>query len=694
MVQSNLPSTCVREGEWPLFCAMPQRERMRLLVLEEICKAIDTSANRRAAMKDAAARHGHMDGMSEGSIRAAYYDWVASNRNVFALARRNGIKRDTIASRLARHYKTHCERNQRSSKAAYDQMLRDIRAGTAIPGIGDWRTLWAETHPSVPAPDVCPVDFVPVGLTYRNMLRVGGLSRYERLAARHGQKAALTAAPSVYSTRCGVEVGQILMWDDLTHDILIDAGNNVRSVRPQEFACLDVASAYKIAYGIKAEILQDDGKRERLREREMRYLVAHVLTQVGYRAAGSIWYVEHGTAAIRDAMRKAIRALTRDAVQFQTSAILGQQVHGGMWPGKGEGVPGLKAHLESSFNLVHNVAGALPAQTGSNSRLTKPEQLHGLTTYHEGLMRSVAALPEETKRRLMLPVMRLSEFTDAIAALYRVIADRREHDLEGWEQCGHVEHCFRLSPAMPWAPIAGTLAAIEDPEKRKVMETAIATLAERRMVRASPAEVWRRGAAKLTRLEHWATVALLADDERCVRRDRMTRKGEIAFQDAYYGPGVHRFWPVLHTPDGREELLQDHRDYGLILTPYDPNRIYVCEPAGMSCLGYCERMVPGSRVDISTMGPLMGRRQEVLRMLNEPIQERHQADAEARQAMMAHNEIVIAEGRAGVPAPEAAARIAAEPGRMDEVLAAPGNECPAYKAEDNANESGDISEVL
>ena len=89
-------------------------------------------------------------------------------------------------------------------------------------------------------------------------------------------------------------------------------------------------------------------------------------------------------------MRKAIATLTRDAVRFETSGILGEQVHGGLWPGRGQGVPGIKAHLESSFNLVHNVAGAMPAQTGSNSRETKPEQLAGIEKYHQDLLKASA----------------------------------------------------------------------------------------------------------------------------------------------------------------------------------------------------------------------------------------------------------------------------------------------------------------
>ena len=645
----SLPSVCVREGEWPLFLGLPEKERSRVMQMETLCKTIDRHPNKRAAILAAAEQCSHLRGMSEASIRMAYYRWLAGNRNWVCLANRRRMGKATMSRQLADAYKTYCERNQRSSKAAYDAWLRDIRAGKRFDGIGDWTDMWRETYPTESVPAVCPADFIPAGLTYRNMQRVGGLSRYEALASRQGAIAALRAAPSVYSTRVGLAVGAIFEFDDLTHDNIIDAGNAVRGVRPQEFACLDVASAYTCAWGIKPEIMREDGTRERLREREMRYLAAYVLTCVGYRTQGSIWIVEHGTAAIRDELRKVIRTLTRDAVDFQNSGILGEQVHGGLWPGRGQGVPGIKAHLESSFNLVHNVAAALPAQTGSNSRETKPEQLAGIEKYHGDLLKAAQSLPEETQRRLMLPVLRLGEFQEAIATLYRVIHDRRDHALEGWDAAGNVEHCFRLSPAQPWMSIAGALAAVADPAKKAVLEQAILTIAERREVRMSPAEVWRRDAGKLTRLDHWANVPLLCGEERCIRRDRLNRKGELCFEDRYFGPGQHRFYPVVTTPDGRRELLSDRRDYALILTPYDPARIYVCEPDSLVCLGFAERMQPGSRIDLDNMHHLMGKRAEVVGMLNAPIEARHEEDATSRQQLIAHNDAILAEGHPEEP---------------------------------------------
>jgi hypothetical protein len=677
-----------------MFVGLPEKERLRVMQMETICKAIDRQSNKRAAFLAAAQ---DARGMSEASIRMTYYRWIANNRNLLSLANQKRLAKVTLAKEITQTYKAYAEDNQRSSKAAYDAMLRDIRAGKRMPGVGDWTDMWRATYPTETVPAQCPADFVPGGLTYRNLQRVAGLERYEALASRQGAIAALRAAPSVYSTRVGLPVGAIFEFDDLTHDNIVDAGS-VRGVRPQEFACLDVASAYKCAYGVKAEIINDDGSRERLKEREMLYLAAYVLTAIGYRPQGSIWIVEHGTAAIRDALRKIIRTLTRDAVSFQDSGILGEQVHGGLFPGKGQGVPGIKAHLESSFNLVHNVAGSLPAQTGSNSRETKPEQLAGIEKYHQGLLKATAALPEETQRRLMLPVLRLGEFQDALATLYRIIHDRRDHDLEGWDASGNVEHCFRLSPAQPWMSIAGALAAVTDPEKKAALNAAILTLAERKEMRMSPAEVWHRDSGKLTRLDHWATVPLLAGDERCIRRDRLTRKGEICFEDRYFGPGQHRFYPVVATPEGRRELLSSRRDYAFILTPYDTGRIYVLDTDSLSCIGVAERMQPGSRIDLDSMHRLMGKRQEVIGMLNEPIQERHAEDAADRAAMIEHNTAVIADARLGLPAPADQKRMREEEADVEEVLEVGGQraEVGGQRAEvgGQRSEDGEFADVL
>jgi hypothetical protein len=115
----------------------------------------------------------------------------------------------------------------------------------------------------------------------------------------------------------------------------------------------------------------------------------------------------------------------------------------------------------------------------------------------------------------------------------------------------------------------------------------------------------------------------------------------------------------------------------------------------MACLGYCERMIPGSRIDMDTMGPLMGKRQEIIGMLNEPIEARHAGDADDRQAMLDHNDRVKAHARSGAPNAEDAARIAAEPADVSEMLVGAGAEADASAEPRVPREmDGDLSEML
>jgi hypothetical protein len=139
--------------------------------------------------------------------------------------------------------------------------------------------------------------------------------------------------------------------------------------------------------------------------------------------------------------------------------------------------------------------------------------------------------------------------------------------------------------------------------------------------------------------------------------------------------------------------MSPRRDYALVQTPYDPARIYVCEPDSLACIGVAERMQPGSRVDIESLHHLMGHRDEIINMLNEPIQARHQDEADAKAAMMEHNDRVIATARAGGPSAADAERIMAEQGDVAEVLApVPAGVSPEPR--ESASEDADLSDML
>jgi hypothetical protein len=78
------------------MATISQKERLRILVMERIMKAIDVAENRRDAMRAAAAAN---PGISESTIRQNYYAWIANNNNnMLSLCRRN-IKRRANANK-------------------------------------------------------------------------------------------------------------------------------------------------------------------------------------------------------------------------------------------------------------------------------------------------------------------------------------------------------------------------------------------------------------------------------------------------------------------------------------------------------------------------------------------------------------------------------------------------------------------
>jgi hypothetical protein len=155
---------------------------------------------------------------------------------------------------------------------------------------------------------------------------------YELKATRIGPMAAAANRPLVMTTRVGLPVGKVYMFDDVWHDVLVNfVGVSREAIRPLEMCCLDVASGSKVAYGMLPRVKRDDGSHINLSEREMRQLVVAVLLNQGYRPDGTLLTVEHGTAAIRPGsdFAVALDAITGGAVRVVRGGI--QSVFKGQW---------------------------------------------------------------------------------------------------------------------------------------------------------------------------------------------------------------------------------------------------------------------------------------------------------------------------------------------------------------------------
>lgn len=57
------------------------------------------------------------------------------------------------------------------TKFAWRFMLRDLQSGRSLPGVGTWRSLWAEEHPGEKIPASYPCGWIPKGWQYSNLMR-------------------------------------------------------------------------------------------------------------------------------------------------------------------------------------------------------------------------------------------------------------------------------------------------------------------------------------------------------------------------------------------------------------------------------------------------------------------------------------------------------------------------------------------
>jgi hypothetical protein len=88
--------------------------------------------------------------------------------------------------------------------------------------------------------------------------------------------------------------------------------------RVLQFHCLELLSASQIGRGMKPEILNDStGKMERLKAREMLFLLAHVLGNRGYNPEGCLLVMELGTATVDERVERLLHDISGGKLRIE-----------------------------------------------------------------------------------------------------------------------------------------------------------------------------------------------------------------------------------------------------------------------------------------------------------------------------------------------------------------------------------------
>lgn len=437
-----------------------------------------------------------------------------------------------------------CKQNGRKCRPAYREFLRRYFAGEAIPGL----------------PNIGRTSKCPLGYSYDNLIRYRP-SDFELTAARIGRSASAAFRPKIFTTRVGMAVGQRYLFDDMWHDFKVVKLGQRRPMRLLQLHAHDLFAGCNFARGLKPR-LEDEatGKSVGLKENEMLFLIAHVLTEFGFHPDGCVLMVEHGTAAIREALETLLLELTAGRVTVDRSGIEGAAAFAGQYGGASKGNFRFKAALESLGNLIHNETANLvqfPGQTGSNSRVNKPEELHGREVAAGTLIKAMTALPPERAALLRLPFLEVNQAIWLVEEIMERINCRTDHELEGWLDAGLTTMDFEL-------PDIGIISAqkfLAMPDDKQRALQSIATPIARKM---SPREVFDSGRGRLVRLRPEQTAMLLRDvagREVTVGKDHL-----ISFEDENISTEPLRFLAHHFAPGDK---------FTAVVNPMSPNSAHL-----------------------------------------------------------------------------------------------------------------------
>ena len=629
------------------FAALPEKVKWRVLDLKEILEAASEAPRPRVALMEAATLNAHKGrGWSMKQLERLYYalrdtrDWrVLVDKAKTA----GGPKSVWITPAVEEAWKTYCDQAMRSYKSAWIRMVADYRLGKPV-GDVDWRKVWQELPELChqPMPGQCPPNMpLPQGWSYHNLMRRQP-RQIERAAARLGRHAAKKFSAQVHTTRAEMPVGSQYEFDDMWHNTEVIFPGFPKAVRPMELACIDISSAHKVAYGLKPRLEDAAGKRRNLTEKDMRFLLTHVLCNIGFHKGGCTLFVEGGTATIQKRLKQVLKEISGGLIKVSVSGV-DRVIPLGRWGHDTRGNPDHKAHIESWHNLAQNRLDSLPGYTGSNSRLDKPEDHEALMKVVDATLAASCVLPPELAAKLRFPVLDWQTFEAVVREVYEQISWSNDHQLEGWE--GRTTRQWKAHPADMWHGEAEYMALPE--EVRAALAPIVAQEGFSRVAKLSRREVWEQGRGDLVTLPDHAISSICGIDLAVARE---CPSAEIVFVDKEVDdrPMIFRLSTCVDAR-GCPVALEERKTYLWLVNPFDPRKVFVQDTYG-KYVGKCLRADQVNRLDIEEIGHEIGRARKELDTALLPLQRRAAAAAKTMIANFDSNAKMLREANGALAA--------------------------------------------
>jgi hypothetical protein len=532
------------------------------------------------------------------------------------------------------------ERHGRSMAKAHEDLMRDWRAGKPLPGYAQ-------------QPKASPHHAHPRGWSLKNLERACKSSSWEKAAMRVGSaRANARHGVTHFTTRRDLHHLSHIMPDDVDHDNFVYVGTKSQACRVSQLGMIDVFSGNYFVYGTHPQLKRWDAKQgkfvtDKLKEANMRFLLAHQLYEFGYSPLGTTYPVERATATIREDVARILhdrtKAIHGDAlIKVDLGGWTGKkQVVEGMFLGDGGGNPRHKAPLESWHNLLHNCLGALPGQTGPDVE-RRPEQLAGLLRDADQLMLIAKQLSPWAAQQLKFPLLEYwTQFLPTLSETIKLINERRNHQLEGWYELGFLTDQYRFHRGSEEWLTQEQFLELPDATRAYLADAIKQDHALHRPRKLSPAEVFARRRGGVCRASTAMIAEILYIDLAC---ERKAKAGYFEFDDQEISPERLRYHSRVCTPDGRHEELTGDK-YDVVVNPFQPQLLWIYSAKG-AFLGTAPRAEKSSRLDQEQSKEALAFEQQRLRDIAAPLKRRHADMAREETSRLKHNNDVVASGHA------------------------------------------------
>lgn len=427
------------------YAALTAKARLKVDLLGPVMQDILHARKKRPAIRDAS-RALHADGLKLGPDQLAklFYRWLQRGEPALvdhnlcggrcglpgcSAARASALREETVDAWLAMDAK----HDRRALTESWRRLIAQLAAGVEIAGAGTWHDLYAELHPTKPAPCQCPwsVHRPPPGWSLKNFLARSKATKAERVLAKKGLSAGeneLAKVLPVRSDTSTLRFMEVIVFDDHRLDFKVWVGREI--VELWGLFAMDLATRTILGFGLRPRITREDGTRESVTRRDMQHLIAGILSRHGYpKRWTTTLLVENAAAAVTTECEALLTRLTQGQVVVHRTNV----GHGMSTPdsyGELYGKPRGKRWLESWFNSLETSVGDVPGQMGASWTVQrgdfKQRERIGLRLAQSGI---IATMPEAAA-----PFVSLERAFDFVSRGIHELHNRERHALQGFEE--------------------------------------------------------------------------------------------------------------------------------------------------------------------------------------------------------------------------------------------------------------------